>query len=56
MKKGTLVAVDLYHRMLDPNEFEDPLEFRPERWLENPGIKDPFNYIPFSAGYTGCIG
>jgi len=56
VKKDTLVTVDLYGRNLDKNAFENPTEFRPERWLGAEGLKDPFSYIPFSAGYMGCIG
>lgn len=55
--KGTRVCVKMfpYHRHPDiwenPNEF-DPLRFSPE----NTEDRDPFAYIPFSAGPRNCIG
>ena len=41
-----------------PEYFEDPEEFRPERFLDEQIIqkKNPFAYIPFSAGPRKCIG
>ncbi|RYC93541.1 hypothetical protein BFJ63_vAg3521 [Fusarium oxysporum f. sp. narcissi] len=39
--------------------FEDPNEFRPERWLNVPSEKKDRMYrafVPFSAGQRGCIG
>ncbi|XP_055641756.1 cytochrome P450 4d1-like [Toxorhynchites rutilus septentrionalis] len=42
----------------DPEYFEDPLEFRPERFsVETSAEKNnPYRYIPFSAGPRNCIG
>lgn len=41
---------------MDPDNFESPKEFRPERWLEAVKDYDPFAYIPFSAGPRNCLG
>lgn len=42
----------------DPEYFDDPLEFRPERFdVEASAEKvNPYRYIPFSAGPRNCIG
>lgn len=42
----------------DPEYFDDPLEFRPERFeTETTAEKaNPYRYIPFSAGPRNCIG
>ncbi|XP_065091255.1 cytochrome P450 4d1-like [Ochlerotatus camptorhynchus] len=42
----------------DPEYFDDPLEFRPERFeAETSSEKvNPYRYIPFSAGPRNCIG
>jgi cytochrome P450 len=44
----------------DPQFFDDPAGFRPERWLERPGEPvagaPPYAYFPFGAGPRRCIG
>ncbi|XP_058822314.1 cytochrome P450 4d2-like [Topomyia yanbarensis] len=42
----------------DPEYFDDPLDFRPERFaVESSAEKaNPYRYIPFSAGPRNCIG
>jgi len=39
----------------DPTEFPEPFEFKPDRWLENPGLKDSKYFIPFSVGPRMCV-
>jgi len=38
--------------------FDKPLEFLPERWLnDNPSkINSPYVYLPFGAGVRSCFG
>ncbi|GAP91979.1 putative cytochrome p450 [Rosellinia necatrix] len=38
----------------DPELFEDPLEFRPQRWIDNPKLGQAM--IAFSRGSRNCIG
>ena len=38
----------------DPSTFPDPTTFRPERWLENPGLEK--YQFAFSKGTRACIG
>lgn len=42
----------------DERVFDEPREFRPERYLEerSAATVNPFAYIPFSAGQRNCIG
>lgn len=41
----------------DPRFWDDPLEFRPERWESDPLAKQPrIIYFPFGAGPRVCIG
>jgi cytochrome P450 len=51
---GTIVApyITLVHRREDI--WEDPLEFRPERFLNTP--VNPFAWIPFGGGRRRCLG
>ncbi|XP_003741915.1 cytochrome P450 4c3 [Galendromus occidentalis] len=52
-----IVAISELHR--NPKYFEYPLEFIPERFLpegKHLMAKNPFCFIPFSAGPRNCIG
>ncbi|XP_058822315.1 cytochrome P450 4d1-like [Topomyia yanbarensis] len=42
----------------DPEYFDNPLEFRPERFSEETTAEkaNPYRYVPFSAGPRNCIG
>ncbi|EDS33496.1 cytochrome P450 4d10 [Culex quinquefasciatus] len=55
---GSNVIVMPYIMGRDPDYFEDPLEFRPERFaVETSAEKsNPYRYVPFSAGPRNCIG
>ena len=56
IKKGTMVSVDLLGRNFSYLNYENPDEFKPERWLDKTTAKDPFAFIPFSSGPSNCIG
>ncbi|XP_013421006.1 cytochrome P450 2D14-like [Lingula anatina] len=55
--KGTIILGDLYRVLHDKNNFEDPYNFKPERWLDGDGkvIKSD-KMIPFSVGPRICLG
>ena len=45
----------------DPENFKDPMVFKPERFLQKANslgdtARHPFAFIPFSAGARNCIG
>ncbi|KAG2314293.1 hypothetical protein Bca52824_017415 [Brassica carinata] len=58
----TILLVNVYAIMRDPDLWEDPDEFKPERFLtssrsseQEEEIKEQaFKYIPFGAGRRGC--
>lgn len=56
--KGTMVYVSLFRVHRDPEIFEDPLEFRPERFIYSPkGCDHPgVPYFPFGVGHRFCLG
>ncbi len=51
---GTRVVPSIYLTNRNPRVYEDPAEFRPERFLgETP---ETFSWIPFGGGIRRCIG
>jgi len=57
IKKGTSVRPTPLYNFASPKYFEDPREFKPERWLiKKEQDLEPFVFIPFSAGPRNCIG
>ena len=54
---GVSVVVSPLVTQRDPRWFDDPLEFRPERWTEEFRDELPqFAYMPFGGGPHKCIG
>lgn len=54
---GTEVWLSPYIAQRDPRYFEQPEEFKPERWENDLAKRIPrFAYFPFSAGPRQCIG
>lgn len=53
--------MDAYHNHINPVYFPDPLNFVPERWLNDPkgsdGLHPLGNYmVSFSRGARNCVG
>uniref|UniRef100_A0A1B0ALV1 Cytochrome P450 n=1 Tax=Glossina palpalis gambiensis TaxID=67801 RepID=A0A1B0ALV1_9MUSC len=54
---NTNFTLGIFIILRDPNYFEDPDVFKPERFMaENIHKIYPYAYIPFSAGPRNCIG
>ncbi|KAK8769494.1 hypothetical protein V5799_014043 [Amblyomma americanum] len=57
LPKNCVVRVPVYAMHHDPEYFEDPEKFDPERFSEeNVGLIRPYSYLPFGAGPRNCIG
>ncbi|XP_045492135.1 cytochrome P450 4d2-like [Colias croceus] len=58
IKKNTSVIVDIIHMQRSPALYENPMEFRPERFTEAAAMsgKNAFSWLAFSAGPRNCIG
>ena len=55
LPKKTSVLVDLFGMLLDERFWDNPLEFKPERW-ENRKEIDPFSFAQFGIGPRMCVG
>jgi cytochrome P450 len=51
-------VVGMSHMLIhnDPNIFEDPMEFKPERWLGEKGKELDHWLLSFSKGSRDCLG
>jgi len=62
IKKGTILTVLINVNHTDEKYYSNPEEVIPERWIsgttqnQDGFKKEPFSYIPFSAGPRTCIG
>jgi cytochrome P450 len=57
IKPGDRVVLFSYGAHHNPKFWEEPEEFRPERWMAGNAKKQvKYSYIPFGAGKRSCIG
>lgn len=60
--EGSTIFLNLWAIHRDPKAWEDPLEFRPERFLESSSaakyelMGSNFNFLPFGSGRRVCPG
>ncbi|XP_078171178.1 flavonoid 3'-monooxygenase CYP75B137-like [Carex rostrata] len=58
--EGTRVFVNVWAIQRDPSQWTDPLEFKPERFLQEEFKRDftgkDFDYLPFGSGRRICAG
>ena len=59
IKEGTRVFINVYMIMRDPNVYQEPEKFRPERFLSGNSTEikgQDFHYLPFGSGRRACPG
>ncbi|KAK6189675.1 hypothetical protein SNE40_001678 [Patella caerulea] len=55
--KDTIIDIHMVHIHHNPNIWSDPEEFKPERFTKEAiDSRDPYAFVPFSAGPRNCIG
>lgn len=55
--KGTNIMIPIWSVHHDPNIYPDPEHFDPERFTTDAIMeRNPYSYIPFSAGVRNCVG
>lgn len=55
--KGTNITISIYGLHRNEEYWENPLEFNPYRFMRDKyKERNPYSYIPFSAGPRNCIG
>ncbi|KAL8154041.1 hypothetical protein V2J09_011801 [Rumex salicifolius] len=54
--KGTVVVVNAWALHRSPDVWENPLEFKPERFVGVEGNRDGFRFMPFGVGRRACPG
>ncbi|KAJ4836226.1 hypothetical protein Tsubulata_023845, partial [Turnera subulata] len=54
--RGTILLVNAWGIQNDPNIWEDPTTFRPERFQETEGTKETLKFLPFGYGRRSCPG
>ena len=55
LPKNTPILTNLHSIHLDERFWDNPLEFKPERWVNRKDI-DPFSFTPFGIGPRMCVG
>lgn len=54
---GTMVLANLYAAHMDPKVWTNPIEFQPERFLDNDNsVIGKSRIVPFSLGRRSCLG
>ncbi|KAF5303885.1 hypothetical protein FQR65_LT18909 [Abscondita terminalis] len=57
LPKGCSIGLYLFGLHRDPTQYKDPHKFNPDNFLpETIKTRNPFSFLPFSAGSRTCIG
>ncbi|EAR86756.2 cytochrome P450 family monooxygenase (macronuclear) [Tetrahymena thermophila SB210] len=56
IKKGDLVSTYFIYNQSNPELYQDPEIFNPQRWMNVKDSQNNFNFTPFSLGPRNCIG
>ncbi|MCL7036877.1 hypothetical protein MKW94_025422 [Papaver nudicaule] len=54
--RGTMLFVNIWVIQNDPESWDEPHEFRPERFINTEGVREGFKLMPFGSGRRVCPG
>ncbi|KAK6116265.1 hypothetical protein DH2020_049987 [Rehmannia glutinosa] len=54
--RGTILLVNVWHIQNSPEVWEDPRQFKPERFRDFEGGKNGCEFLPFGSGRRACPG
>ncbi|XP_068212936.1 cytochrome P450 307a1-like [Palaemon carinicauda] len=56
VEQGTTIILNNYDMNMNPDLWDEPLKFKPERFIVDGELKKPAHFIPFSTGKRSCVG
>ncbi|KAK7075343.1 hypothetical protein SK128_002540 [Halocaridina rubra] len=56
VEKGSVIILNNYEMNTNPDLWDEPDKFMPERFIVDGNIKKPAHFIPFSTGKRSCVG
>ncbi|XP_028667754.2 1,25-dihydroxyvitamin D(3) 24-hydroxylase, mitochondrial [Erpetoichthys calabaricus] len=56
LPKGTVLMINSHALGCSEESFNDSMQFKPERWLQQRHCINPFAHVPFGIGKRMCIG
>ncbi|XP_078275460.1 1,25-dihydroxyvitamin D(3) 24-hydroxylase, mitochondrial [Rhinoraja longicauda] len=56
LPKGTTLTISYHALGWNEENFDDGMQFKPERWLQDKDKINPFAHMPFGVGKRMCIG
>ncbi|XP_078092560.1 1,25-dihydroxyvitamin D(3) 24-hydroxylase, mitochondrial isoform X1 [Mustelus asterias] len=56
LPKGTILMINSHALGWNEEYFDEGMQFKPERWLQDKNTINPFAYVPFGVGKRMCIG
>lgn len=56
LPKGVNVGIPFWFLQHDEAKYDEPMAFRPDRWLSASTSSEPFAWLAFGGGPRGCIG
>lgn len=54
--KDSLIFLNNYDLSMNPALWDEPAEFKPERFIQNGHVVKPDHFLPFGAGRRACMG